>query len=172
MKLLLGLLLIVISIGSKNISLLSISAILGIIPFLIENKKKFFLSSLIIISLLPPLISPQHRYILLINSLRLILRFQGVFYIFSCLNSSIYKIHLPEWILHSSIFTAITLSLNLFPHLSDFITTSFKQLRLRKKFIKLIPGYLSFLLMYLTNYAEDLSWEIEIFIQERKNENS
>ncbi len=170
MKFILGSLIIAISIFSRDPIQLGVVTAISTILLLITTPRRFFLTSIFIISLLPVIVSPDNPA-LLINSLRLILRFEGVYYVAGSISGYLNKVKLPTAVRNSPLYTAITLSLNIFPHLSEFITTSFKQQLLKKNFPKMIPGYISFLLLYLTNYAEELSWEIDIFIMEKRNGN-
>ena len=160
----LGIIAILASIIIKNLIFLSIATFFSLLPAFATRKRKILLSSIIVLSFLPVIAAPTN-VILLTNTMKLIIRFMGIFYLADFTNKSISKMKLEY--MNSPIFYSVYMAMNLLPHLENFLKSSFNQLRLKNKYIFLIPSYLIFLLHYLSNYAENLGWEIEIFLREK-----
>ncbi len=159
MKLLTGVLLIILSLIHMDINFLSIITGLSLIPLVIKRKGVGL--SIILLSFLPVVVLPTEYKMLLPNSLKLLLRFQGFYMIASWTGNYVSeKLTLPL-AKKTPLGYSLLLALNIFPHISQFVKDSFNQMRLRKRWVRFFPGYLSFLLLYLSHYADELGYEIE-----------
>ncbi len=170
MNLIIGTFLIIISILKLNLIKAGGVALLSLILLFPQTKIKKFVSIFVILTLIPPFLAPEKFNLLMLNSLKITIRFSGFFLIILWINKKFSEIDIISFPLPTSITAPVTLALNILPQMNEFFSVSTKQLRKRRGWIRDLPEYVKFLLAYVTNFAEELGKEVEITLSLIEND--